>query len=144
MWKKILLSICVVLVLVIGIEIFNISKNRKEEQENIVNVVENETELSNTYVKDNCIDEWADYAEGVQEEIQEASKDLNDQNKHFILRAENDLISVYYINEKEEEILYRKTEISVEYLAEEDKEELKNGIEIEGVQNLNQLLEDFE
>ena len=51
---------------------------------------------------------------------------------------------MYYINEKGEEILYRVTDISTKYLGEEDVKELQEGINVVGIQELNQLLEDFE
>ena len=53
-------------------------------------------------------------------------------------------VKVIYINEKNEEILYRVTDISLEYLSNEDVESLKQGIDVYGIQNLNQLIEDFE
>ena len=60
------------------------------------------------------------------------------------INAENDYINVYYINEKNEKILYKKTEISTEYLSKEDVEKLEEGIDIYGIEELNKLLEDFE
>ncbi len=142
MLRKILLSIGVVIVLVAGIEIFNLSQNRKVTDEN--NIVENETELSSKYVFDDCVNEWEDYSKNVQNDIEETSGDFSDENKHYILKSENEIIKIYYINENGEEVLYRVTDISTKYLGEEDVNELKNGIEVIGAQNLNQLLEDFE
>ena len=143
MWKKILISIGLMIILIVGIEIFNISKKNKPEEEK--NIVQNETEISTSkYVKDDCINEWQDYSETVQNDIRETSGNLNDENKHYILREKDGFINIYYINENEEEILYRVTDISTSYLGEEDIKELKEGIEVKGLQNLNQLLEDFE
>ena len=143
MWKKILMSIGLMIILIAGIEIFNISKKNKPEETN--NIVQNETEISaSRYVKDDCINEWQDYSETVQNDIRETSGNLNDENKHYILREKDGFINIYYINENEEEILYRVTDISTSYLGEEDIKELKEGIEVKGLQNLNQLLEDFE
>lgn len=142
MLRKILLSIGVVIVLVAGIEIFNLSQSRKITDEN--NIVKNETELSSKYVLDDCINEWEDYSKNVQNEIEETSGDLSDENRHYILKSENEIIKIYYINENGEEVLYRVTDISTKYLGDDDVNELKNGIEVIGAQNLNQLLEDFE
>lgn len=64
--------------------------------------------------------------------------------QHFILRNDNGKITIYKINEEMQEEVYEKTEISVEYLTETDKVEIQNGIRVNGVQELNQLLEDFE
>lgn len=145
MWKKVLLSIIIVIILIFGLRIFNNSrKTNKPEQENTVNVVDNQTELSGEYVTDDCIDEWEDYAIFVQEELREANSSLGDEDKIYILKAENNNIEVYYINENNEEVLYRETDISTKYLAKEDVESLEKGIKVEGLQKLNQLLEDFE
>ena len=142
MWKKILLSTGLIIILIAGIEIFNIKK--EEEIDNTNNIVKNETEISKIYVKDDCLNEWEDYSKTIQNEIKETSQSLNDENRHYILREKEGLINVYYINENKEEILYRVTDISTKYLGEDDIKELKVGIEVVGVQQLNQLLEDFE
>ena len=145
MWKKVLLSIIIVIILIFGLRIFNnVRKINEPEQENTVNVVDNQTELSGEYVTDDCIDEWEDYAIFVQEELKDANSSLSDEDKIYILKAENNNIEVYYINENNEEILYKVTDISTKYLPKEDVESLERGIKVEGVQKLNQLLEDFE
>ena len=144
MCKKIFLSIVLVSVLIVGIQLFNISKNKKNEEENVNNIVQNETELSGRYVTDECLNEWSDYSSRVQEELQEASKILNDENRHYILRGNDSVINVYYINENNEEILYKVTDISIKYLGEEDIRELEKGIDVVGIQEVNKLLEDFE
>lgn len=64
--------------------------------------------------------------------------------QHFILRNDNGKISIYKINENNEEEIYEKTEISVEYLTESDKVEIQNGLRVNGIEELNQLIEDFE
>lgn len=143
MWKKIILSIIIILILTFGIKIFYKTRNNSTPKEN-VNVTENITEISSKYVTDDCIDEWEDYANSVQAEIEETAQRMGDENKHYIVNAENDYINVYYINEKNEKILYKKTEISTEYLSTEDVEKLEEGIDIYGIEELNKLLEDFE
>lgn len=144
MWKKIFLSVGLIAILIVGIELFNISKNKKNEEENVNNIVQNETELSSKYVTDDCLNEWSDYSSRIQEELQEASKVLNDENRHYILKAKDNIINVYYINEKNEEVLYKVTDISIKYLGEEDIRELEKGIDVVGIQEVNRLLEDFE
>lgn len=141
MWKKIFLSVSLIIIFIVGIEIFNISKKNEEDTNNII---QNETELSTGYVTDECLNEWTDYSSIAQAEIQETNQNLNDKDRHYILKSENDVIKVYYINEKEEEILYKVTEIYTKYLSENDIKELETGIDVYGVQELNQLLEDFE
>ena len=64
--------------------------------------------------------------------------------QHFILRENEGKIIIYRINENDEEELYEKTEISVEYLTENDKIGIQNGIRVNGIEELNQLIEDFE
>ncbi len=144
MWKKIFLSVGIIIILVIGIELFNYYQDKKIEEQSSQNVVQSETELSNKYVTDDCIDEWEDYATTIEQEIQETNQSLNDENRHYIIKEKDNLISIYYINENQEEILYRVTDISTEYLSEEDIESLRQGIDVYGMQNLNQLIEDFE
>ena len=64
--------------------------------------------------------------------------------QHFILRNDEGKITIYKINENNEEEVYEKTEISVDYLTETDKIEIQNGIRVNGIEELNQLIEDFE
>lgn len=64
--------------------------------------------------------------------------------QHFILRDNNGKIVVYKINEDNSEETYEQTEISTQYLSETDKIKIQNGIKVNGIENLNQILEDFE
>ncbi len=68
----------------------------------------------------------------------------SDCGQHFILKNDNGKITVYRINENNEEIEYQKTEISIDYLTETDKVQIQNGIRVNGIEELNQLIEDFE
>lgn len=65
-------------------------------------------------------------------------------NEHFILREEQGVITVYKIDKQGGESLYDTTGISVEYLTENDKLELKNGIKVYGKEELNSMLENYE
>ena len=142
MWKKVFLSIGIIIILIVGIEIFNLSQ-KKESEDN--NIVKNEVNLlSSEFVNDDCVNEWDDYSKTVEEEIKETSSVLNDENRHYILRAENEVVNIYYLNEDDEEILYKVTDVSIKYLSDEDRAELKKGIEFVGIEKMNQLLEDFE
>ena len=141
MWKNILISLILFIILVIEIKlIYDTRKENKTEE----NIVKNETNLSSEYVIDDCINEWKDYSLVVQEEIREASQNLNDENKTYLVRAEDSYLKVYYLNNKGEEVLYRVTDISMQYLEKEDVEKLTIGIKVKGLQELNQVLEDFE
>ncbi len=141
MWKNILISLILLIMSIVGIKLlYDTHKENNIEG----NIVKNETNLSNEYITDDCINEWKDYSLVVQEEIRQTSQNLNDENKTYIVRAEDIYLKVYYLNNKNEEILYRVTDISTQYLEKEDVEKLTIGIEVKGLQELNQLLEDFE
>ena len=64
--------------------------------------------------------------------------------QHFLVKGDEGKITVYKVNENGEEEVYEKTEISVEYLSETDKIKIMEGIKVNGIEELNQLLEDFE
>jgi len=141
MWKKVLISLILIITAVIGIKLIYEDDQKKEIRENIIT---NEVDLSSQYVTDECVNEWKDYSLTVQEQVKETSQNINDENKTYIVKAEDNYIKVYYLNTKNEKILYKVTDISVQYLEEEDIEKLKQGIEVKGLQELNQVLEDFE
>lgn len=143
MGKKILLSISLVIIMVIGIEIFE--KNKKEEEKNnSENYIENATEISGNLVIDDCLDEWDDYALIYRDSIKSVDSDLSDENICYIVKENNGYINIYYVNDKNEQLLYKVTDLSIEYLPEKDVEKLVKGIEVFGAEELNKLLEDFE
>ena len=58
---------------------------------------------------------------------------------------ENDgKVTIYKVLENGEKELFEKTDISIEYLTESDKINMKDGIRVNSKQELNQLIEDFE
>lgn len=65
-------------------------------------------------------------------------------NEHYVLRENNGVITVYSLDEDENETVYEITDISVEYLTDGDKERIRNGLVIYGKNELNAFLEDFE
>lgn len=65
-------------------------------------------------------------------------------SQHFVVRNNEGKIAIYRVNENNEEEIFQKTDISVEYLTETDKIEIENGIRVNGMEQLNQLIEDFE
>lgn len=65
-------------------------------------------------------------------------------NEHFIIESGDDFIEVYSLDEDYDRQLYEVTNISVEYLTEEDIEKLEEGIYVYGVEELNSTLESFE
>ena len=64
--------------------------------------------------------------------------------EHYVLRDKEGKIVIYQKLDTGEEIEYEKTEIATDYLTDTDKMNIKNGIEVNGKQNLNQVIEDFE
>lgn len=65
-------------------------------------------------------------------------------DEHYVLREKDGKIVIYKIDENGQEKLYETTEIAIDYLTDEDKENIKNGIKVNGKEELNQLIEDFE
>ena len=144
MWKKVLISVILIMIIIIGMRAFYTNNQSKKNESNEENFVNNVEEISSEYVTDECLNEWRDYSLTIQDELKEASQNLNDENRTYIVKAEDNYIKIYYLNNNNEEILYRVTDIAVQYLGENDVEELKQGIRVVGLQELNQLIEDFE
>ena len=144
MWKRFLYLISLIIVLVLGIIMFKLNNRNNMDKSSIGKIENNEIDLSSEYVTDECVNEWKDYSLTVQEEIKEASQNISDENKTYIVKAEDDYIKVYYLNNNNEEILYKVTDIAIKYLGKSDVEKLEQGIKATGLQELNQLLEDFE
>lgn len=65
-------------------------------------------------------------------------------DEHYILRESDGYISISCKNNIGEYIFKGLTDISVQYLTEEDLANLEEGIEVVGRESLNKLLEDFE
>ncbi|MBR3720720.1 MAG: hypothetical protein IKN09_03160 [Clostridia bacterium] len=65
-------------------------------------------------------------------------------NEHYVLRESDGFISINVKNDIGEYIFKGRTEISVQYLPEEDLRKFEQGIEVIGRDNLNKFLEDFE
>ena len=64
-------------------------------------------------------------------------------NEHYIVRDKDGQVVIYQKTENGEEEI-EVTDISTEYLPETDKIQMENGIEVNGKQALNQLIEDYE
>lgn len=64
--------------------------------------------------------------------------------EHFWLIEDDGKIFIYSINEDGTKMLYEETEISTDYLTEEDRNEIKKGIRVNGKEELNQVIENFE
>ena len=112
-----------------------LSNNLKNEQvQNIVNISGSKKieENTNQVKNENIIKE------------NPAQNYVADNNTHYLIKNENGYIYVYYLDKDNNEYLYKKTTISVNYLSDQDVEDLEIGIEVIGIENLNETLENFE
>lgn len=64
--------------------------------------------------------------------------------EHYVLKDKEGMLTVYQILENGEEVEVETTSVSIEYLPDTDRINIINGIEVNGKQALNQLIEDFE
>ena len=72
-------------------------------------------------------------------------KELEDVcGEHFKLRIEEGKVVIYIVNNDGSESVYERTNISSEYLTETDLLNMQDGLEIYGIEELNQIIEDFE
>lgn len=65
-------------------------------------------------------------------------------DEHYIIRENNGYVAIYTIDSFGKETLKETTEIVTAYLPETDKLRLKEGIKVEGQENLNATIEDYE
>ena len=146
MGKKLLIIVASIFVLLLGIwTTFKLNNNLKNSADEIMsNELLNSINISKGYVVDECINEWKDYAEKMEEELKEANSNIEDKDTKYMLRNRDDYIVIYKLDEKGEEQLYKTTDIITKYLTEEDLKLLDKGIEITGREELNSILEDFE
>ena len=64
--------------------------------------------------------------------------------EHYLVKEKDGKVVVYKILENGEEQEYETTQISTDYLTDTDKIEMQNGIRVNGKQELNTLIEDFQ
>lgn len=65
-------------------------------------------------------------------------------NEHYVLKEKDGVIAVYKIDKDTKEELEELTGISIEYLTENDKMEIQQGIMVYGREELNSILENYE
>ena len=65
-------------------------------------------------------------------------------DEHFIVKDVDGIVTAFKIKEDGTEEEYEITDIATEYLTDTDKIEMEKGIKVNGKQNLNQLIEDYE
>lgn len=136
---KIFIAIAIAIIAIIFFVVF---RNRNTERhkvntENLVNIADNEE------IFDECTEEWEEYNNELQRAFEEASSTI-DNSTHYLVKSDGEFIKVYYLDENNENVLYKKTDISIDYLSPEDVEKLEKGIEVVGSESLNKILEDYE
>ncbi len=65
-------------------------------------------------------------------------------NEHYIIGEQDGCVAVYKIDKDGEEKINKLTDISINYLTNEDVEKIKKGIMVYSKKELNKTLEDFE
>ena len=65
-------------------------------------------------------------------------------DEHYVLKIGDDNIEVYKLMGKNKTKFYKDKNISKEYLTSEDLNNLREGIFVYGIKNLNSVIEDFE
>ncbi len=103
------------------------------------------TELVNL-TKQEVEDYYADWeVEKFTEDDLVLSKEINGYcDQHFLIRLDEENVNVYQMGTLGELKEYKKTDISRDYLPEEDIESLEEGITVFGEGKLSSALEDFE
>ena len=73
-----------------------------------------------------------------------SKKEEGECGEHYIVKDNEGKVVIYKLLEDGTEKEYEVTDISTEYITDTDKINMKNGIKVNGKQELNQLIEDFE
>lgn len=111
--------------------------------------IEREVELPNEFINlskediEEEFDEW-EIEKFSEEEVILYKEIYGLCDEHFLILSGKEFVEVYELDEDYEKDLYEVTNISIEYLAEEDLEKLEEGIYVYGITELNSTLESFE
>ena len=73
-----------------------------------------------------------------------SKKEEGECGEHYIVKDKEGKVVIYKLLEDGTENEYEVTDISTEYITDTDKINMKNGIKVNGKQELNQLIQDFE
>jgi len=108
-----------------------------------------EAELPNELVNltkkelEECYSDWE--VEKFSNEDVVLCKEINGYcNQHFLIKLDEQMVNVYRLGNLGELTEYRKTDISRDYLPEEDVAKLEEGIPVYGEGKLSSVLEDYE
>ena len=108
---------------------------KKDVEKDMINLTQEEFEKNYLQYK---VKEFSKEKIVVEEEISGIC------NEHFKIVLGEDFIEVFKLDSNEEEELYLVTDISRDYLTDEDIYNLDNGIIVYGRENINLKLEDYE
>ena len=144
--KKFLISmIGILIIFVLFATIWNFFVKSTNNENGEISARENVIEISmEDSVTDECTEEWEEYNNELQTAFEQASSNITEDTTHYLIKSQNGYICVFYINKNNDELLYKKTSIPIDYLSEEDIANLEKGIEVIGNETLNKMLEDFE
>ena len=117
-------------------EEFN-KRTKGAKEENISEIIEQEEDLKEKYAGW-TIDKFSDT------QIVISKKEEGECGEHYIVKDKEGKVVIYKLLEDGTEKEYEVTDISTEYITDTDKINMKNGIKVNGKQELNQLIEDFE
>lgn len=110
-------------------------KEEKNAQEDVIN--KSEQEISDKYV-DWDIKKFSENDVVLYKEVDGVCDD------DYIIREKDGNIVIFKLDNEGREILYDTTSIEARYLPETDFMQLKEGIKVNGLEKLNQIIEDFE
>ena len=65
-------------------------------------------------------------------------------DEHYVIKDNDGYVSIYKVDSLGNETLKEKTEIVTTYLPDTDKNRLKEGIKVNGQEELNATIEDYE
>lgn len=110
-------------------------KEERNAQEDVIN--KSEQEISDKYV-DWDIKKFSENDVVLYKEVDGVCDD------DYIIREKDGNIVIFKLNNEGREVLYDTTSIEAQYLPETDFIQLKEGIKVNGLEKLNQIIEDFE
>ncbi len=123
--NKVIMTMIAVIIIMTGIIVGGNIYQKSKLAENSESKEEVEIAESTPYeeILDDCTDEWENMQKEKEAETLQVNSDYEKQDK-YILREKKGQIIAYKVGENGEETEYLTTDISTDYLAEDDKENL--------------------
>lgn len=113
----------------------HINTIQEATSEDVVNM--DEEQLKSKY-SDYAIQEFSNQKISLYKEIEGFC------DEHYLLVEEQGYLAIYKVENNGDKTLVSKTNVSLEYLTDTDNVQLKQGIYVYGMEELNRTLEDFE